>query len=119
MGKMAEYAFVAGTLSTILALIGYLLYALSGVRAARQAAAGVPMMTGGLGFVSGPRTTSIGHYATLLGWLGFAALAPAWSSGPSQPATGHSPTCTSSRSPSRSGSSARTTGSSASTTSAS
>jgi cytochrome c-type biogenesis protein CcsB len=74
MGKMAEYAFVAGTLSTILAIIGYAFYALSGVRAARQAAAGVPMMTGGVSFVSGPRTTSIGHYATLLGWLGFAAL---------------------------------------------
>ncbi len=71
MGKMAEYAFVAGGLSTLLALIGYLLYAISGVRAARLAAAGVPMSTGRVGFTSGPRTASIGHYASLLGWLGF------------------------------------------------
>jgi ABC-type transport system involved in cytochrome c biogenesis permease subunit len=74
MGKMAEYAFVAGALSTFLALIGYALYAVSGVRAARLAAAGVPMSTGRVGFVTGPRTASIGHYATLLGWLGFALL---------------------------------------------
>ncbi len=74
MGKLAEYAFVAGTLSTILALVGYVFYALSGVRAARLAAAGVPMMTGGVSFTAGPRTTSIGHYATLLAWLGLAVL---------------------------------------------
>jgi ABC-type transport system involved in cytochrome c biogenesis permease subunit len=75
MAKLAEYAFVAGTLSTLLALVGYVFYALSGVRAARLAAAGVPMTTGSIGFRSGPRTASIGHYATLLGWLGLAALA--------------------------------------------
>jgi len=74
MGKMAEYAFIAGTLSTILALIGYASYALSGVRSARLAAAGVPMSTGRVGFVSGPRTASIGHYATLLAWLAFGLL---------------------------------------------
>jgi ABC-type transport system involved in cytochrome c biogenesis permease subunit len=74
MGKLAEYAFVAGTLSTILALVGYVFYALSGVRAARLAAAGVPMMTGGVSFTAGSRTTSIGHYATLLAWLGFVVL---------------------------------------------
>jgi ABC-type transport system involved in cytochrome c biogenesis permease subunit len=74
MGKLAEYAFVAGTLSTFLALVGYVFYALSGVRAARLAAAGVPMMTGGVSFTAGSRTTSIGHYATLLAWLGFVVL---------------------------------------------
>jgi cytochrome c-type biogenesis protein CcsB len=74
MGKMAEYAFVAGALSTIIALIGYASYALSGVRSARLAAAGVSMTTGRVGFVSGPRTASIGHYASLLAWLGFALL---------------------------------------------
>jgi ABC-type transport system involved in cytochrome c biogenesis permease subunit len=74
MGKMAEYAFVAGTLSTFLALIGYVFYALSGLRAARMAAAGAPMTTTRVGFISGPRTSSIGHYATLLGWLGFALI---------------------------------------------
>ena len=74
MGKMAEYAFLAGTLSTFLALIAYVFYAISGVRAARMATAGVSMTTGRVGFVSGPRTASIGHYATLLGWLGFALI---------------------------------------------
>ena len=74
MGKMAEYAFLAGTLSTFLALIAYVFYAVSGVRAARMATAGVSMTTGRVGFVSGPRTASIGHYATLLGWLGFALI---------------------------------------------
>ena len=71
MGKMAEYAFVAGTLSTFLALLGYVFYSLSGLRAARLAAAGAPMTTGRVGFISGPRTAPIGHYASLLGWLGF------------------------------------------------
>ena len=75
MGKLAEYAFVAGTLSTFLALVGYVFYTLSGVRAARLAAAGVPMTTGGIGFTSGPRTASIGHYATLLGGLSVFAIA--------------------------------------------
>jgi cytochrome c-type biogenesis protein CcsB len=74
MGKMAEYAFVAGTLSTFLALIGYIFYALSGLRAARLATAGTSMTVTRTGFVSGPRTASIGHYASLLAWLGFAAL---------------------------------------------
>ena len=71
MEKMADYAFVAGILATVLALGAYILYAVSGVRAARLAAAGVPMSTGQVGFVSGPRTASIGTYATLLAWLGF------------------------------------------------
>ena len=74
MDKMAMYAFLAGTLSTFLALIAYVFYAISGVRAARMATAGAPMTTGRVGFVSGPRTASIGHYATLLGWLGFALI---------------------------------------------
>ena len=74
MGKMAEYAFVAGTLSTILALIGYFFYAVSGLRAARMATAGVNMTTTRVGFVSGERTASIGHYASLLAWLGFFCL---------------------------------------------
>jgi cytochrome c-type biogenesis protein CcsB len=74
LAKMASYAFVAGGLSTILALIGYVLYALSGVRAARLAAAGLPMTSGRVGFVTGPRTASIGRYASLLAWLGFVLL---------------------------------------------
>ena len=74
LAKMASYAFVAGGLSTILALIGYVFYALSGVRSARLAAAGISMTTGRVGFVSGPRTASLGRYASLLAWLGFALL---------------------------------------------
>ena len=74
MEKMAQYALLAGTLSTALALIAYLFYAFSGVRAARLAAAGVSMSTGRIGLVSGPRTASIGVYASLLGWLAFAFL---------------------------------------------
>jgi ABC-type transport system involved in cytochrome c biogenesis permease subunit len=74
MGKLAEYAFVAGTLSTFLALVGYVFYAMSGVRAARLAAAGVSMTSPGFSFVSGPRTTSIGRYASMLGWLSIFAL---------------------------------------------
>jgi cytochrome c-type biogenesis protein CcsB len=74
MEKMAVYALEAGIAMTVLALIAYFLYAVSGVRAARLAAAGVPMTTARVGFVSGPRTASIGHYATILGWLGFALL---------------------------------------------
>jgi cytochrome c-type biogenesis protein CcsB len=74
MAKMSEYLFVAGSLSTILALLAYVLYAVSGVRAARMVAAGVPMTTGRIGFAVGPRTASIGYYATLLGLLGFVIL---------------------------------------------
>ena len=84
------------------------------------AAAGVPMSTGRVGFVAGPRTASIGHYATILGLARLRrSSAPASSSGRSPPGTGRSPTCTSSRSPSRGASSAPTSGSSGSTTSAS
>lgn len=75
MAKMSEYAFVAAMLSTGLALLGYLLYAISGLRAARLQTAGVSMTTG-VGFVSGPRTAAIGRYATMVGWLAtFAMLA--------------------------------------------
>jgi ABC-type transport system involved in cytochrome c biogenesis permease subunit len=74
MEKMAVYALEAGIAMTVLSLIAYVLYAASGVRAARLATAGAPMTTGRVGFVSGPRTATIGHYATILGWLGFALL---------------------------------------------
>jgi ABC-type transport system involved in cytochrome c biogenesis permease subunit len=74
MEKMAVYTLEAGIAMTILAFFAYVLYAVSGVRAARLAAAGVPMSTGRVGFVSGPRTASIGRYATILGWLGFMLL---------------------------------------------
>jgi cytochrome c-type biogenesis protein CcsB len=74
MEKMAVYTLEAGILMTLLAFGAYVLYVISGVRAARLAAAGVPFTTGRVGFVSGPRTAEIGKYATLLGWLGFALL---------------------------------------------
>ena len=50
------------------------LYAISGLRAARMQTAGMPTTAGTLGFVSGPRTTAIGRYATMLGWLAVMAL---------------------------------------------
>jgi cytochrome c-type biogenesis protein CcsB len=69
MYKLSEYAFVAGLLSTGLALLTYLAYAASGVRAARLQAAGSPVRVGTFSFVVGARTTGIGKYATILAWL--------------------------------------------------
>jgi len=75
MEKMSGYAFVAGMLSTGLATIFYVMYAISGLRAARMQTAGGPgMASGGMGLVSGPRTAAIGRYATMLGWLAVFAL---------------------------------------------
>ncbi len=74
MEKMSGYAFVAAMLSTGLATIAYLAYAISGLRAARMQTAGMPMNTGTLGFVSGRYTPAIGRYATMLGWLATLAL---------------------------------------------
>ena len=42
MAKLSEYAFVASILMTSLALVRYLAYAVSGLRAARMATAGGP-----------------------------------------------------------------------------
>jgi cytochrome c-type biogenesis protein CcsB len=69
MEKLSGYAFIAAMLSTGLATIAYLAYALSGVRAARMQTAGVSTTTGVTGFTSGPRTAAIGRYATMLGWM--------------------------------------------------
>ncbi len=74
MAKMSEYAFVAAMLSTGLATLAYLLYAVSGLRAARLQTAGMPVPGGAMGFISGPRTAAIGRYATMLGWLAVVAL---------------------------------------------
>lgn len=74
MEKMSGYAFVAALIGTGLATLFYLLYAVSGLRAARMQTAGMPTTTGSLGFISGPRTAAIGRYATMLGWLATAAL---------------------------------------------
>jgi len=74
MEKMSEYAFVAGFLTTGLALLGYLAYTFSGIRAARLQAAGVPLRTARVGFVAGPRTSVIGQYASLLAILAAAFI---------------------------------------------
>jgi cytochrome c-type biogenesis protein CcsB len=74
MDKMSGYAFVAAMLSTGLATIAYLLYAVSGLRAARMQTAGMPVQSGSMGFISGPRTAAIGRYASMLGWLAVVAL---------------------------------------------
>jgi ABC-type transport system involved in cytochrome c biogenesis permease subunit len=74
MGKISEYAFIFSMLSTGLAIALYLAYAVSGLRAARLQAAGVPGGGGSVGFISGPRTAAIGRYATLLTWLAFLTL---------------------------------------------
>ena len=69
MAKLSEYVFVASIFMTSLALVLYLAYAISGLRAARMQTAGGPGTSGSLGLVSGPRTAAIGRYATLLTWL--------------------------------------------------
>jgi ABC-type transport system involved in cytochrome c biogenesis permease subunit len=73
MPKMSEYAFVAAMISTALASLMYLLYALSGLRAAKLQTAGAPG-GGVVGLMSGPRTAAIGRYASMLGWLAVFAL---------------------------------------------
>ena len=75
MGKLSEYAFVASMLATGLALVMYLFYAVSGLRAAKMQTAGGPSATtGSVGLVSGPRTAAIGKYATIMTWLAMVAL---------------------------------------------
>jgi cytochrome c-type biogenesis protein CcsB len=74
MEKMSGYAFVAALIGTALATLFYLLYAMSGLRAARMQTAGMSTTTGVLSFISGPRTAAIGRYATMLGWLATVAL---------------------------------------------
>jgi cytochrome c-type biogenesis protein CcsB len=69
MAKLSEYAFVASMLATGLALVLYLFYAFSGLRAAKMATAGGPATAGGVGLISGPRTAAIGRYASILTWL--------------------------------------------------
>jgi cytochrome c-type biogenesis protein CcsB len=69
MEKLSGYMFIAAMLSTALATIFYLMYAVSGLRAARMQTAGMTMTSGSVGITSGPRTAAIGRYATMLGWL--------------------------------------------------
>ena len=74
MEKLSGYAFIAAMLSTGIATFFYLLYAVSGLRAARMETAGLPAVGGAMGFSSGPRTATIGRYATMLAWVGTVAL---------------------------------------------
>jgi ABC-type transport system involved in cytochrome c biogenesis permease subunit len=74
MYKLSEYAFVAGGLAAILATITYLAYAVSGLRAARLQTEPPTMRSHTVSFLSGPRTASIGFYATMLSWLSLGAL---------------------------------------------
>jgi len=69
MAKLSEYAFVASMLATGLALVLYLMYAVSGLRAARMQTAGGPGGSSTVSVSSGPRTAVIGRYATIFGWL--------------------------------------------------
>jgi cytochrome c-type biogenesis protein CcsB len=74
MAKLSEYAFVASMLATGLALVLYLFYAFSGLRAARMATAGGPGTATAVGVISGPRTANVGRYASILAWLATIAL---------------------------------------------
>ncbi len=73
MFKLSEYAAFAALLSAGLAIATYAVYAVSGFRAARMQAAGVPYASE-IRFVGAPRTQSIGKYATIFGWLSMLAL---------------------------------------------
>ncbi len=76
MAKMSEYAFIASILMTAFALVLYIFYAVSGVRAARMQTAGGPGSGAGgtVGFMSGPRTGELGRYASIFVWLATALL---------------------------------------------
>jgi ABC-type transport system involved in cytochrome c biogenesis permease subunit len=76
MAKMSDYSFVAGLLSTGLALLLYIGYALSGVRAARMQAAGNGMTTttSTIRFSMLPGTASLGRYGIILTWLAFSFI---------------------------------------------
>jgi cytochrome c-type biogenesis protein CcsB len=67
--KMSEYSLVAAMLTTGLALLVYLAYALSGLRAARMQTAGTPYSTTTVGFASSPLTAGMGRYGTILAWM--------------------------------------------------
>ena len=79
MEKMSYYSFVAAVIATGLAFLLYVVYALSGLRAARMQTAGSGCGLGParVGFVVGPRTATFGRYGSILGWLAFAFLS-AW-----------------------------------------
>ncbi len=74
MEKLSWYFVIASILWTVMATVLYLGYALSGLRATRMRTAGMETTTPAVGFVTGPRTTAIGSYATIIGWLAVVTL---------------------------------------------
>jgi len=89
MEKLSYYSFVAASIALGLACLLYLAYVLSGLRVARMQTADMPVRTGALGLVVGPRPAAVGRYGSILGWLGFAFLT-AWLVSRTL-ATGHGP----------------------------
>lgn len=89
MFKMAEYSLVAALLTTGLALVIYLAYALTGLRAARLQTAGAPFGTTSVGFTISPFTAGLGRYGTIVACLaaGFLTLSLVFRT----IATGHGP----------------------------
>ncbi len=79
MEKMSYYSFIAAVIAASLALLLYIGYALSGLRAARMQTAGngMSLRSGTLGIIVEPRTATFGRYGSILGWLAFAFLT-AW-----------------------------------------
>jgi cytochrome c-type biogenesis protein CcsB len=74
MEKLSGYAFIVAVFCTALAWVLYVTYAVSGLRAARMQTSGGPTTSTVTGFMSGPRTTAIGTYATIVGWLAVLSL---------------------------------------------
>jgi cytochrome c-type biogenesis protein CcsB len=79
MEKMSYYSFIAAVIAASLALLLYIGYALSGLRAARMQTAGngMSLRSGTLGIIVEARTATFGRYGSILGWLAFAFLS-AW-----------------------------------------
>jgi cytochrome c-type biogenesis protein CcsB len=74
MEKLSWYFVIASILWTGVAIVLYLAYALSGLRATRMRTAGMETTTAPMGLMSGPRTAAIGSYATIVGWLAVITL---------------------------------------------
>ncbi len=77
MEKLSYYSFVAALIAMGLAIVLYLAHVLAGLRVARMQTADMPVRTGTLGIVVGPRPAALGRHGSILGGLGFAFLT-AW-----------------------------------------
>lgn len=74
MFKMSEYSLIAAVLTTGLALVIYLAYAITGLRASRMQTAGTSFQTTTVGFAISPFTAGLGRYGTILAWLAISFL---------------------------------------------